>query len=313
MLSGFVTSYAYDDRWNTNTFKGFWKRKFIRLYPLRMLATVFGACIFYLEDCEDFPLIKSTSYLKLFFITIWALTLIPGPQCFDIRGWGLLNPFNGPDCTILYECIGCFLYSTIFRRMSEIVLIFCDIVFCVLSILLCFNVDTFGFLKNRKNEFYHVNAGWVLNYEHESIALTRLLFPFVTGLLMAKKKFIINIKYGYLISNILLFIVLVLPWCGTEDKKWLNGLYELFVVIIIFPFVVSISAGSKIKGKNIILINKFLGEISYPINILRHPLIFLQEAFIFNYPDASFSHHFLVSIIIFVFSMTNTNYICILF
>lgn len=70
--------------------------------------------------------------------------------------------------------------------MSEIVLILCDIVFCILSILLCFNVDTFGFLKNRKNEFYHVNDGWVLNYEHVSIALIRLLFPFVTGLLMEK-------------------------------------------------------------------------------------------------------------------------------
>ena len=94
LLSGFVTSYAYNDRWNTMSFKEFWKRKFIRLYPLRMLATVLGVCIFYLEDCEDFPLIKSTSYLKLFFITIWALTLIPAPQCFDIRGWGLVNPFN---------------------------------------------------------------------------------------------------------------------------------------------------------------------------------------------------------------------------
>ena len=62
-------------------------------------------------------------------------------------------------------------------------------------------------------------------------------------------------------------------------------------------------AGSKIKGKNIILINKFLRVISYPINIIHYPLIFLQEAFIFNNPDSSFSNHFFLAMLIFVFSM----------
>ena len=45
MLSGFVISYAYDDRWT----KGFFKRRIIRLHPMVIIGAIIGAITFMLQ------------------------------------------------------------------------------------------------------------------------------------------------------------------------------------------------------------------------------------------------------------------------
>ena len=51
MLSGFVISYAYDDRWNkTIDYKGFFKRRLIRLHPMVVLGAIIGAITFAIQD-----------------------------------------------------------------------------------------------------------------------------------------------------------------------------------------------------------------------------------------------------------------------
>ena len=50
MLSGFVISYAYDDRWTKGfSLKDFFKRRIIRLHPMVIIGAIIGAIIFMLQ------------------------------------------------------------------------------------------------------------------------------------------------------------------------------------------------------------------------------------------------------------------------
>lgn len=43
VLSGFVIGYAYDDRWDRMSIKGFFKRRLVRLHPMVIMGTLIGA------------------------------------------------------------------------------------------------------------------------------------------------------------------------------------------------------------------------------------------------------------------------------
>ena len=47
VLSGFVIGYAYDDRWNRMSLKGFFKRRLVRLHPMVIMGSFIGALFFY--------------------------------------------------------------------------------------------------------------------------------------------------------------------------------------------------------------------------------------------------------------------------
>jgi len=64
VLSGFVIGYAYDDRWDRMSTWGFVKRRLIRLHPMVIFGSLFGAALFYFGDCSSFPLIGDTPWIK---------------------------------------------------------------------------------------------------------------------------------------------------------------------------------------------------------------------------------------------------------
>ncbi|MBO7194835.1 MAG: acyltransferase, partial [Alistipes sp.] len=51
ILSGFVISYAYDDRWQNMSIGGFFKRRLIRLHPMLVMGAVIGAVAFCFDGC----------------------------------------------------------------------------------------------------------------------------------------------------------------------------------------------------------------------------------------------------------------------
>lgn len=55
----------------------------------------------------------------------------------------------------------------------------------------------------------------------------------------------------------------------------MNGLYEAFCIICIFPVIVSMGAGGRITGKRSAAVCKFLGDISYPVYITHYPLVYI--------------------------------------
>lgn len=306
VLSGFVIGYAYDDRWDRMSTLNFFKRRLIRLHPMVIFGTMLGAALFYFGECTSFSIISSTPWYVVLLIMLWAFTIIPIPASMDIRGWAETNPLNGPVWSLQWEYIANILYALIFRRLSKVALGVCVAFFAILTVVLCLNIDVTGWLSMRDYASYTVIGGWSLTPDQLQIGITRLLYPFFCGLLVSRVGKLIKVKNGFWWCSLLIVVALCMPWMGiseTGDGRWTNGLYEAVCIIVVFPLIVAMGAGSSVAGSKSAAINKFLGEISYPIYITHFPLIYMQIAWADNHPDAPAATHIFVSACIFLLAI----------
>ena len=307
VLSGFVISYSYDDRWDKMTLKDFFIRRLIRLHPMVIFSTFFGSLLFYFQSSETFFLIEKTSLLNLIFVMIWCFTIIPLPTYFDIRGWYETNPLNSPIWTLQWEYVGNILYALIIRRLNDLFLEILIFFSSILIILVTFEIDLFNVYNDRaENLKYTILGGWCLSKGHIQIGFTRLVYSLCIGMFISRKKLLIKLKYGFYFSFFFLIILLIMPWVGTEQILWTNGIYESFVLLFFFPLIVSIGAGSEInKDSYLFKINKFLGDISYPLYMMHYPLVYSQNSWVSNnkYNNKSIEIHFFVSFSIFIMAI----------
>ncbi|KAF2518043.1 acyltransferase family protein [Flavobacterium foetidum] len=270
LLSGFVVAYAYDDRWGNMTQWEFYKRRLIRLQPMVILGMIIGALLYYFQASDIlFPQIAGMEVWKVILTMIIGFTLLPIPPSMEIRGWGEMHPLNGPAWSLFFEYIANILYALFFRRFSNKVLTFFVVIFAGLLI----NYTVFG----PKGD---VIGGWSLNLEQMNVGFTRLLFPFFAGVSLCRLGKLIHLKNAFWICTILITIVLALPRFGDENSLWINGLYESFCIILVFPLIVAIGAGGHIKSEFSNKICKLLGDISYPIYITHYPLIYWYTAWV---------------------------------
>ena len=306
VLSGFVIGYAYDDRWDKMSTWGFFKRRLIRLHPMVIFGTLFGAVMFYLGSCSTFPLINETPWYMVLFVMLWCFTMIPLPSGMDIRGWAETNPLNGPAWTLQWEYLANILYALFIRRFSKLVLGICVAIFAVLTVILCLNIDITGFLEARSWAAYTVVGGWSTTPDQLQVGVTRLLYPFFCGLFLSRMGWLIKVRGGFWWCSLMIVILLGMPWLGlgTEgDSRWTNGLYEAVCILVCFPLIVSIGAGSSVKGGKSEAINKFLGEISFPIYITHYPLIYMQMSWVDSHKDAPLGTHIFVAVCIFLLAV----------
>lgn len=275
VLSGFVIGYAYDDRWGKMTLGGFFKRRLIRLHPMIIMGMLIGAVTFYFQDSFFFPAIAGTPVWKLTMIMLIGVTLIPVGSSMDIRGWQEMHPLNGPAWSLFFEYIANILYALFIRKFSNKVL--AVLVFIAGAALIHLAVTS----PNGD-----VIGGWSLEPNQFRIGLTRLLYPFFAGLLLSRIAKPGKIKNAFLWSSLLLIILLFMPRIGGANL-WQNGIYDSLTIIFIFPLIVFIGASGNITGKVSTKINRFLGDISYPIYIIHYPFIYLYMSWIAHNPKLS--------------------------
>ncbi len=306
VLSGFVIGYAYDDRWNRMSTWDFFKRRLIRLHPMVIFGTLIGAALFYFGDCRSFPLISDTPWYMVLLVMLWAFTMIPIPASMDIRGWVETNPLNGPVWSLQWEYLANILYALFVRRLSKMALAVCVAFFAAMTLILCLDLDVTGWLGARQYASYTVIGGWSLTPDQLQIGLTRLLYPFFCGLLISRTGELIKVKGGFWWCSLMVAVLLCMPWMGMEetgDGRWTNGLYEAVCILVLFPLIVMVGAGSSVKGGKSAAINKFLGDISYPIYITHFPLIYMQMAWADKHQDAPLGTHIFVGVSIFLLSI----------
>ena len=271
VLSGFVVAYAYDDRWTKMTTWDFYKRRLIRLQPMVIMGSIIGAILFYFQKSEIFPQIAITPIWKMLLVMVIGFTLIPLPPSMDIRGWQEMHPLNGPAWSLFFEYIANILYAAIFRRFSKFLLS----IFVTLAAAFLIQYTVWGPQGD-------VIGGWSLEAKQLHIGFARVLYPFFAGVLLCRIGKLIQVKHAFLLCSILLIVSLALPRFGGSEHLWLNGLYESFCIIIVFPLIVSIGAGGTLHGRNSERICNFLAGISYPIYITHYPLIYLYSAWVVN-------------------------------
>jgi peptidoglycan/LPS O-acetylase OafA/YrhL len=269
LLSGFVVSYAYDDRWNRMTQWDFYKRRLVRLQPMVIMGSLIGAALFYFQAGPAFSNIAQTPVWKMLLLMIIGATLIPVPESMDIRGWSEMHPLNGPAWSLFFEYIANILYATIVRRFSKLLLA----IFVTLAALMLIQ-----YLVTSKNG--DLIGGWSLNSEQLYIGFTRLLFPFFGGVLLCRIGKLIHVKNAFWWSSLLIIIMLSIPRIGDEQHVWMNGTYEAICLIVVFPLIVSIGAGGALHSIRSEKICNFLGEISYPLYITHYPFIYLFTAWV---------------------------------
>lgn len=299
LLSGFVVAYAYDDRWTKMTQWEFYKRRLIRLQPMVIMGMIIGAIFYYFQASDNlFPMIANMEVWKVIVTMVVGFTLLPIPPSLEIRGWGEMHPLDGPAWSLFFEYIANILYALVFRKFSNKVMSVFVLIFAGMLI----NYTVFG----PKGD---VIGGWSLNFEQMNIGFTRLLYPFFAGVLLCRLGKLIHIKGAFWVCSLLITIVLAMPRIGDENSLWMNGLYESFCIILIFPLIVAIGAGGVIKNPLSLKICKGLGDISYPIYITHYPLIYWYTAWVVD-NKVSLQDGYLIGIGVLIASIT-IAYLCL--
>ena len=273
LLSGFVIGYAYDDRWDKLTIRGFLRRRFERLQPLVVLGMTLGAIGFYFTDSTIWPNIHTVPIWLLIVVWLIGSTILPIPLSMDIRGWQEMHPLNSVGWSLFFEYIANILYALGLRKLSNKALA----VFVVLAgaVLLHFAVS---------NPNGDVSGGWTLNAEHMRIGIIRTIFPFFGGLLLSRVARPVYIKHAFLWCSLLVAVVLLMPRIGGAEKLWMNGLYEAFCIIVVFPLIVYIGAGGRGNSGIEHKICAFLGALSYPLYMTHYVLVYFYMAWVSNHP-----------------------------
>jgi len=198
VLSGFVIGYAYDDRWDKMTTWGFFKRRLVRLQPMVIMGTVLGACFYFFAQGEGFSQIGNVSGWMVLAAFVMGCLMIPCGVGMDIRGWQEMNSFNGPNWSLTWEYLANIVYAFVLRRLSKVALLLLTIAAAFCTLDLCLNWDMFGLLtESRAANAYTVIGGWSLTTEQVYIGITRLAYPFLSGLLISRVGRFIRAKGGF--------------------------------------------------------------------------------------------------------------------
>lgn len=271
LLSGFVIAYAYDDRWDRLTQWGFYKRRLVRLQPMVILGNIIGAAYFYFQTGPAFPLVATTPAWKLFAVMLVGFTVIPILPSQDIRGWQEMHPLDGPEWTLFFEYIANILYALVLRKVPNKVLG----ILTALAAAFLIHLTVWGPRGD-------VIGGWSVNAPQLHIGFARLLFPFLAGMLLMRLHKRIHVPNAFAWCSVILAVFLLWPRVGPPQHLWMNGLYESFVIIVVFPIVVLMGAGSDVHGR-MGSICKFVGDLSYPLYISHYPLNYTYTAWVIRH------------------------------
>ncbi len=276
LLSGFVVAYAYDDRWKRMTQWEFYKRRLIRLQPMVIMGSIVGAALFYLGKGPVFTLIAGTPVWKVLVVMLVGCTLLPLLPSMDIRGWDEMHPLDGPAWSLFFEYVANILYAAGVRRFSKralSVLVLLSAVYLVHLAVTSSHGDVIG--------------GWSLTPGQLHVGFARLLFPFFAGVLLMRSGWRIPVRGAFGVCSLLLAAVLCFPRVGGTQHLWVNGLYDSFSIIVLFPLIIAMGAGGAAadfrqdtRGNFSNKLSGWLGGISYPLYITHYPLIYAYYAWV---------------------------------
>lgn len=271
ILSGFVISYAYDDRWKEMNTWQFFKRRLVRLHPMLVMGAVIGTIAFAVVGFErwDGTTTPTGWVMMAMLLTMLMIPTLPGMP-HEVRGNGEMFPLNGPAWSLFFEYVGNVLYALVIRRLPTKIL---AVVAAALGCLhACFFVgDVSGYDM--------VGVGWTIDEVNFWGGLVRMLFPFTIGMLLARTFKPRKVKGAFWVCSLILVVLFAVPYIPSDSNISLNSLYEIICIAIIFPFVVWLGACGVCHGRASKW-NRVLGDISYPLYIVHYPIMYVFYAWL---------------------------------
>lgn len=247
-LSGFVIGYAYDDRIQKTGKKNFFIARLIRLHPLVILGSVLGLIGFFID-----PFATATQYNaeKIALLFLCSLFLIPLPVM-EERFFNLFA-FNAPSWSLFWEYVANIFYTVVLCKLGR----------RTLAVLLFLAAAGICFISFRAGNLL---GGW--SKDNIWDGGVRVAYSFIAGLFIYRSNWVIKNKIGFTGLALLLFLAFIMPSSG-----W-NWITESLIVLIYFPLLVSLGAGSTLKPqwKKIC---RFSGEISYPLYMTHYAAIWV--------------------------------------
>ena len=273
MLSGFVISYAYDDRWNKMSMGDFFKRRLVRLHPMIVMGAVIGTVTFLLDGCMkwDGTVTPMSGVALAFFLTCCFIPAWPGAM-HEVRGNGEMFPLNGPAWSLFFEYIGNICYALFIRRFSTKALaIWTAILGVIYAWFAIFNVSGYE----------SVGVGWTI-MDNVNIfgGLLRMMFPFSLGMLLARNFKPTRVRGIFWIAIAVLFALFSVPFFPSVNGICVNGIFEMCCIMLIFPSLVWLGASGVTSDKASTTVCKFLGDLSYPLYIVHYPVMYLFYAWL---------------------------------
>ena len=80
----------------------------------------------------------------------------------------------------------------------------------------------------------------------------RLLFAFSAGLLLSRVFKPVRIRGAFWICALAIVALLSVPRIGGSEHLWMNGLYDAFCAIVLFPLIVYIGASGRTDRKSVV-------------------------------------------------------------
>ena len=307
ILSGFVLSYAYDDRWGKSlSFGSFAKRRLIRLHPMVVMGALLGVLTFLLQGSVqwDGTHVATSAVMWALLLSMFMIPAVPGGMR-EIRGNGEMFPLNGTNWSLFFEYIGNILYALFIRRLSTRWI-------RVLTILLGVLLALFSLFD--VSGYNQLGIGWTLDAVNFVGGLLRMLFPFTLGMLISREFRECSedgqrrgglfrplyVRGSFWICTLILIVLFHIPYieariplCADGSLSGsgffaaanfgalsLNALFELFCIMVVFPFVVVLGASGSMGGAKSQKVCNFLGDISYPLYAVHYPFMYLFYAYL---------------------------------
>ena len=282
ILSGFVIGYAYDDRWGrTMTLGGFFKRRLIRLHPMLVMGVVLGAVTYLLQgsvqwDGTRMPL---SMVMLAMLLALFMIPAVPGAPN-DVRGNGEMFPLNGPSWSLFFEYIGNILYGLFIHRLSTRVLRLLVVLLGIgLAWFALFDVVGYGM----------IGVGWTLDGWNFFGGLLRMLFPFTLGMLLSRNFRPMRVRGAFWICSLVLLVLFCVPYIDGKAGISLNGLFEVFCIFLVFPFLVRLGASGSLTDGVSTRVCKFMGDISFPLYAVHYPIMYLFYAWLIDNQHYTFA------------------------
>lgn len=272
MLSGFVISYAYDDRFRSMSLGSFFKRRLIRLHPMLLVGVLIGATTFLIQGAVTWsgeavaPQWIALSAL----LACFMIPALPGVG-YEVRGNGEAFPLNGPSWSLFFEYIGNILYALILRRLNK----------AWLAVVVALTgLGWAWFALTNVSGYGSMGVGWTIDSVNFGGGMLRMLFPFALGMLLARHFKPLYVRGAFAWCSLALVGLFAVPYIEGQEPVCMNSVYELFCLAVAFPLIVWLGASGVAGGKKASAVCDLLGQLSYPLYVIHYPFMYLFYDFL---------------------------------
>ena len=93
----------------------------------------------------------------------------------------------------------------------------------------------------------NMGVGWTLDGVNFLGGTLRMLFPFSLGMLMSRNFKPMKVNGAFWICTLILIALFSVPYLEGLEPICMNGIYEAFCVIVVFPFLVWLGASGILR------------------------------------------------------------------